>query len=231
MCKLRNISLITLFCLTAVSTATAYELDDLAIESWTGAGPHEVVAVIDFWPYNEDADSFAFGHRFSTGSITGLELLEALHAADNGLTVAHSAGFVTDFWYDTGNEIHHTTYNWPDSYWSYWWSDDFGESWAYAATGAPDRILYHGDTDGWLALPGDDYESQPVTPLLTWDPGDMNCDGAVDFDDISPFVVALGGEAGYAAAYPDCEFLNADCDLDGDVDFDDIAPFIDLLGQ
>lgn len=63
-----------------------------------------------------------------------------------------------------------------------------------------------------------------------WVLGDMNCDGVVDFDDISPFVLALGGQSGYEAAYPECNWYHADCDNDGDVDFDDINPFIALLG-
>ncbi len=61
--------------------------------------------------------------------------------------------------------------------------------------------------------------------------GDMNCDGAVDFDDINPFVLALSGQAGYEAAYPDCNWLHADADQDGDVDFDDINPFVALIGS
>lgn len=60
--------------------------------------------------------------------------------------------------------------------------------------------------------------------------GDLDCDGDVDFDDINPFVLALSGQAGYEAAYPDCNWLNADCDEDGDVDFDDINPFVNLIG-
>ncbi len=60
--------------------------------------------------------------------------------------------------------------------------------------------------------------------------GDLDCDGDVDFDDISPFVLALSGQAGYEAQFPDCHWLNADCDEDGDVDFDDISPFVSLIG-
>lgn len=59
--------------------------------------------------------------------------------------------------------------------------------------------------------------------------GDMNCDGAVNFDDIDPFVLALGGEYGYHAAYPNCDWLNGDCNADGTVDFEDIDPFVALL--
>jgi len=58
----------------------------------------------------------------------------------------------------------------------------------------------------------------------------MNCDGDVDFDDIDAFTTALSGQATYEAAYPDCRWLNADCDGDGDVDFDDIDAFTALSG-
>jgi len=61
-------------------------------------------------------------------------------------------------------------------------------------------------------------------------PGDMDCDGDVDFDDIDPFVLALGGQAGYEAQFPDCIWLNADCDENGGVDFDDIDAFVALIG-
>ncbi len=62
-------------------------------------------------------------------------------------------------------------------------------------------------------------------------PGDTNCDGAVNFDDIDGFVAALGGAEGYGAAYPGCAYLSADCNGDGAVNFDDIDAFIALLGS
>jgi hypothetical protein len=54
--------------------------------------------------------------------------------------------------------------------------------------------------------------------------GDANCDGAVDFDDIGPFVGALAGT-------PPCRFGNVDVNNDGALDFDDIDAFIAALGQ
>jgi hypothetical protein len=60
-------------------------------------------------------------------------------------------------------------------------------------------------------------------------PGDMNCDGHVDFDDINPFVAALVGREGYEAAYPWCDWLNGDIDGNRAVDFDDINPFVACL--
>ncbi|MEW6251011.1 MAG: S8 family serine peptidase [Planctomycetota bacterium] len=59
--------------------------------------------------------------------------------------------------------------------------------------------------------------------------GDLNCDGAVNFGDINPFVLALSDPAGYAARYPSCPIVNADCSRDCFVDFDDIAPFVRAL--
>jgi len=70
-----------------------------------------------------------------------------------------------------------------------------------------------------------------LRPTAALHPGDLDCDGDVDFDDINPFVLALSGQAGYYTQYPDCNWLNADCDEDGDVDFDDINPFVALLGN
>jgi len=74
------------------------------------------------------------------------------------------------------------------------------------------------------------FSSWNCRPTTASTPGDLDCDGDVDFDDINPFVLALGGQAGYEAVYPNCNWLNADVDGDGDVDFDDINPFVALLG-
>jgi hypothetical protein len=62
--------------------------------------------------------------------------------------------------------------------------------------------------------------------------GDLNCDGVVTFDDIDPFISALGTDAlSWNLAYPGCYWLNADCNHDGRVDFDDVDPFVALLGR
>ncbi len=71
------------------------------------------------------------------------------------------------------------------------------------------------------------------TNLIIWPvgtPGDMDCDGDVDFDDINAFVLALSGQAAYETQYPDCRWLNGDIDENGTVDFDDINPFVTLIG-
>ena len=60
-------------------------------------------------------------------------------------------------------------------------------------------------------------------------PGDLNCDGAVDFDDIDLLVEALNypGGAGWPHA---CAWSNGDCTGDGAVDFDDIDAFVARIG-
>jgi probable HAF family extracellular repeat protein len=61
-------------------------------------------------------------------------------------------------------------------------------------------------------------------------PGDVNCDHDVNFDDIDPFVLALTDPDGYDAQYGEtCDIKYADVNPDGIVDFDDIDPFVCCL--
>jgi hypothetical protein len=66
-----------------------------------------------------------------------------------------------------------------------------------------------------------------IVPALTR--GDLNCDGVINAFDIDPFVLALTDPAGYAAAFPGCNILNADIDCDGAVGPFDIDPFVQCL--
>jgi hypothetical protein len=61
--------------------------------------------------------------------------------------------------------------------------------------------------------------------------GDLNCDGAVDLDDIDPFVTALVSRAVYESRYVGCSWFNGDIDGDGDVSFEDISPFVRCLSN
>jgi streptogramin lyase len=61
-------------------------------------------------------------------------------------------------------------------------------------------------------------------------PGDLNCDAAVGFDDINPFVLYLSDFATWQATYPDCWPENGDINGDGQYpSFADINPFVALL--
>ena len=60
-------------------------------------------------------------------------------------------------------------------------------------------------------------------------PGDMDCDGLVDFDDINLFVAALSYPGGVGWPFP-CPWLSGDCNGDHDVTFDDINAFVARMG-
>ncbi len=77
----------------------------------------------------------------------------------------------------------------------------------------------------WLSLVG----GAVTLHADLYQPGDVDCSGAVDFNDSSAFVTALSGPAGYASAYPECIYANADVDCSGAVDFNDIDPFVGYL--
>jgi hypothetical protein len=59
--------------------------------------------------------------------------------------------------------------------------------------------------------------------------GDMNCDGSINFGDISPFVLYLSDFATWQATFC-CPARNGDINQDGAYpDFGDINPFVALL--
>lgn len=62
-----------------------------------------------------------------------------------------------------------------------------------------------------------------------YQPGDLNCDGAVNNFDIDAFVLALVNPAAYAAQYPNCDRDLADVNNDGSVDNFDIDPFVECV--
>ncbi|MBK9127293.1 MAG: S8 family serine peptidase [Phycisphaerales bacterium] len=90
-----------------------------------------------------------------------------------------------------------------------------------------------GPTDSSVTYSGwnlDDIEFWAIVPLgPSGCPGDLNCDGVVNFDDIDLFVEALGYAGGIGWPH-DCPWINADCDGDANVTFDDIDPFVALIG-
>ncbi len=82
--------------------------------------------------------------------------------------------------------------------------------------------------------PDGDGEFEPAEAIgvqsVATRPGDLNCDGFVDFGDINPFVQYLVDYAAWQAAFPDCPPENGDVDGDGDFpSFGDINPFVALL--
>ncbi len=60
-------------------------------------------------------------------------------------------------------------------------------------------------------------------------PGDMNCDAAINFDDVGPFVLALIDPDGYVQIYPNCDLTSGDLNQDATLDGTDVQYFADLL--
>jgi hypothetical protein len=88
-------------------------------------------------------------------------------------------------------------------------------------------VFYHGSRYDISALDLALFRDVGV-PLLI--PGDMNDDGAVDNEDISPFVLALVDEDAYRVEYPILDPQGwGDVSGDGLFDNEDIAPFVALL--
>ena len=83
-----------------------------------------------------------------------------------------------------------------------------------------------GNADGVaiVDLGADEYASLPI--------GDMNCDGAVDFADINPFVLYESNLGAWLATFPGCDPRIGDINGDGtygEGSFGDINPFVALL--
>ncbi len=94
------------------------------------------------------------------------------------------------------------------------------------------RIGVDRDADGFRDRDELDAGSDPADPGSappTFATGDLNCDGAVNFDDIEAFVMALTSQAAYDAAFPACDVMLGDINGSGAVDFDDIAGFVGCL--
>ncbi len=86
---------------------------------------------------------------------------------------------------------------------------------------------FHDQThSAFMACP---FGSDGLTIVRVALPGDLNCDGSVDFGDINPFVLILSNPAVWQQTYPGCPLLNGDIDGDGSVGFGDINPFVALL--
>lgn len=91
----------------------------------------------------------------------------------------------------------------------------------------PAGHLWYGQSiDLAFALAGD----LPCPPAIC--PGDLNCDGQVDFGDINPFVLYISNFAAWQVKFPGCDPRNGDINGDGIFPaFSDINPFVKLISS
>jgi hypothetical protein len=80
-------------------------------------------------------------------------------------------------------------------------------------------------------LPGSaDVNGNGVPDECELNPGDLNCDGSVNFADINPFVLYLSNFSTWQTTYASCLSENGDINGDGTYpSFGDINPFVALL--
>jgi hypothetical protein len=113
-----------------------------------------------------------------------------------------------------------------------WWTADGGG--ALWTTGG-DWLLSGttGQPDARATMVGGEFELSGGFWMCVSGPavlvGDLNCDGRVNFGDVTPFVIALSDPDRYAQQYPNCPFGNRDINGDGLFNFADINPFVQLL--
>ena len=93
--------------------------------------------------------------------------------------------------------------------------------------GGPDAFEFKVGDGGTPPLGGE--SGTALVSIWVLRPGDLNCDGAVNFFDIDAFVLAITSPTGYEVEYPDCNILNGDCNFDGSVNFFDIDAFVELV--
>ena len=177
-----------LCCLCLLWSAAAGQtvFPHVGLEGTYGQGVNEVLLVVDFWPGNGTADSFAWSYRFGavpTDSISGYELLQAVQEASQGAFAAEATYFGPDWGYfidgisyTVGPTIYQSR-GWPAGVLSYWNSAGPRPGWTASWVGASFRRLTHSAADGWLNMPPpDDWTDPDATwpkpvlppPFSTW---------------------------------------------------------------
>jgi hypothetical protein len=81
---------------------------------------------------------------------------------------------------------------------------------------------------GAIAFPTDGL-GDATFRIISSLPGDLDCNGNVDFDDIAALVLGLNDPITYEASFGLQPRVKGDLDADGDFDFDDVPGFIALL--
>ena len=82
------------------ATASAQMLDFTNIQNWTGSGSNQAAMVVD-WHDSKGPASLVWGYRWD-GAATGLQMLQAIDAADPRLqfSFAYGGGFIYSIGYD-----------------------------------------------------------------------------------------------------------------------------------
>lgn len=128
----------------------------------------------------------------------------------------------------SGGGIANGLAQWNDPHWAPLDNQSFYGVNALATYG---NDLYVGGSFGGASAPGTNVARFRCANAPAPCAGDTNCDGAVTFADIDPFVARLGcPSSNPAGCNTGCAWQNADINADGAVTFADIDPFVGTLG-
>jgi len=165
-----------LFFIAAASIAHAKTFSLNSIERWTGAGTNRAALVVD-WHDGTRPHALAWGFRFNMGEgVTGLDMLEAVMAADSGLTAAFDHDdYPLEIHYrrptrpgdilpETGNHpglARWTAYTFDHTNsvgtWGYWTCDGnplyASSNMTFSSVSHIDRLLVDGSWDAWSITP------------------------------------------------------------------------------
>ena len=190
------------------------------------------VSSVTFWgaysPGDEaPSDAFTVTVRDCLGSYPGAAIVTvgptagtrtALIGGDYEYSIAIDHEFASGtYWLEIHNNTAGSAETWG-------WYDGTADTPPYGSVGAAYTTTLPED---WRLGAFDLAFELECSPALV--PGDLNCDGAVNFGDIDPFVLALTDPAGYVVSFPGCDINLADIDGSGAVNFGDIDPFVALL--
>ena len=141
MASRRVISLVVVFSFLLVTSSFA-----ITEQFTAGTGQNNANLYIEW----NDGYSSQFTVSFDSTSITGLNLFDIVEAS-TGLTTAResygSAVFIDGISFKGHSNI---GYNFGANWWHYWVKDSDQQDWLSPAYGAGDRVIYNGDSDGWI---------------------------------------------------------------------------------
>lgn len=147
------------YAVLAATPALAQTFEASQVKFWVGSGPDSTVLVIDFHD-STDTPSFAWGFRHN-GAATAEDMLNAIDAADENLTVDITGGFLNSITYGTHSGIGGA----PN-----WWGTWSGSSLASLAMNQGiSEVLANGS---WFGCSYTDFDPAlaPTIPVAAIDP-------------------------------------------------------------
>lgn len=133
-----------------------------AEEFTVGTGQNDAGLYIEW----NDGYIAQFQVRFDSPSVTGIGLFDIVEASTGLTTVRQQFG--SDIFIDGISFNGHSNigYGGGADWWHYWTKDIGQADWMSPAFGASDRVVYNGDSDGWIYGRDGEPVPEPVSIAL-----------------------------------------------------------------